>query len=226
MSEPGAIVYISRFASWAPGLCSAGDWREWAEGKREIAQSPDAPALEFTDPLFRRRLSQVSKMTIQALHGIMPIGEHTQTVFVSFRGEIGQQFKINRMVAENGDLSPAAFSHSVFNTPPALAAIALNLRAGYTAIYPGGNRFATGFLAAAAPLLAGRAGNIALVYADELCPPEYGGICREQYEPFAFAALLAREGPGVPVSPNSGAERFLDTPRDFLKHLYRYGARP
>ena len=162
-------------------------------------------------------------MTIQALHGLMPIGEQTKMVFVSFRGEIGQQFKINRSLAEDGDVSPAAFSHSVFNTPPALAAIALNLRAGYTAVYPGDECFETGFLSAAAPLLAGRAGECVLVYADELCPPEYGGICRE---PLAFAALLTAEAPGIPVSRNNGADSFRGTPRHFLKHLYLHGARP
>ena len=225
MSRPDKTVYVTRFASWAPGLSAAEDWQEWANGNREIAQSPDAPALEFTDPLFRRRLSQISKMTIQALHDLMPIGEQTKTVFVSFRGEICQQFKINRMLAEDGDVSPAAFSHSVFNTPPARAAIALDLRAGYTAVYPGSGRFDTGFLAAAAPLLAGKAEKIAFVYADERCPAEYGGVCREQYEPLAFAALLAAEGPGIPVSPHNGADGFLDTPREFLKHLYLTGAR-
>ena len=223
MSETGMAVYVRRFAAWAPGLESPEAWREWARGNREIELSPRAPALEFTDPLFRRRLSQISKMTIQALHGLMPIGEQTKMVFVSFRGEIGQQFKINRSLAEDGDVSPAAFSHSVFNTPPALAAIALNLRAGYTAVYPGDECFETGFLSAAAPLLAGRAGECVLVYADELCPPEYGGICRE---PLAFAALLTAEAPGIPVSRNNGADSFRGTPRHFLKHLYLHGARP
>jgi hypothetical protein len=232
MSKPAKTVYVSRFAFWAPGLHSAEEWQEWAEGKREIEQSSAAPALEFTDPLFRRRLSQLSKMTIQVLHDIMPIGEQTKTVFVSFRGEIGQQLKINRMLALEGDLSPAAFSQSVFNTPPAMAAIALDLRAGYTAIYPGNDRFDAGFLAAAAPLLSGAAERIALVYADELCPAEYGYQPLAEpgslpgpgspSGPFGFAALLEAEGPGVPVSPGGDS---LASPRDFLKYLVLNGAR-
>jgi hypothetical protein len=222
-------LYVRRFASWAPGLEGGEQWREWAEGKKRIEASGTAPALEFANSLFRRRLSQISRMTLQVLHEIMPIGEETKLVFVSFRGEIQQQFKINRMLFNEGDVSPAAFSQSVFNTPPAAAAIALNLRAGYTAVYPGGDRFATGFLAAAAPLLSGRAGEIVLVYADELCPPEYR--CPRESSPLAFAALLGPDPPGIPVSPDmaesSGNSKgnYLDSPQEFLAYLYLYGAR-
>jgi hypothetical protein len=200
----------------------AESWREWAAGKRELLQSPNAPALEFASPLFRRRLSQISKMTIQALHDIMPVGERTKVVFVSLRGEIGQQFTINRMLALEGDVSPAAFSQSVFNTPVALAAIALELRAGYTAVYPGNGRFDTGLFAAAAPLLCGSAEKTALVYADEQCPPEYG--CSLPEEPLAFAALLEAAGPGIPVALNPGESGgSFGSPAAFLKYLYLNG---
>ena len=222
MNGTGRTVYVSRFSSWAAGMDGAEAWREWAEGRRELPQSPNVPALEFTSPLFRRRLSQISKMTIQVLHGIMPVGEQTKIVFVSLQGEIGQQFKINRMLALEGDVSPAAFSQSVFNTPVALAAIALELRAGYTAVYPGGGRFDTGLFAASAPLLCGNAEKIALVYADEQCPPEYG--CSLPEEPLAFAALLEAAGPGIPIAPNSGeAGGSFQSPAAFLKYLYLNG---
>jgi hypothetical protein len=185
-------------------------------------------------------------MTIQVIGDLLPIGETTKIVFLSFRGEITRQFKINKMIIEEHSLMPAAFSHSVFNAPPALAAIALNLRAGYTAIYPGtagtsgdagtaaagkaaaagqaaadAGRFASGFLAAAAPILCGAAEKILLVYADELCPPEYGGLCPPVNEALAFAAELSlKQGAGAvpvqhPYRPGS--------PHDFLKYLYLYG---
>jgi hypothetical protein len=197
--------------------------------------SKEGPALEFTDPLFRRRLSQISRMTIQVLHDILPIGEETKIVFVSFRGEITQQFKINRMLIEEGDLTPAAFSLSVFNTPPALASIALNLSAGYSAVYPaatpqgaagvsaGDRRFVTGFLAAAAPVLCGSAAEIVLAYADELCPPEYDALCPPDNEPFAFAAVLSPDDGGIPleIPQQNRPKPPLDSPRGFLKYLCR-----
>jgi hypothetical protein len=157
-------------------------------------------------------------MTIQVLHDILPIGEDTKIVFVSFRGELTQQFKINRMLIQEGDLTPTAFSHSVFNTPPALGAIALNLRAGYSAVYPGDNRFDVGFLAAAAPILSGAAGEVVLVYADELGPPEYGGLLPAGNRPFAFAALLSADPAGAVPSPVGDA---LKSPENFLQYLYQ-----
>jgi hypothetical protein len=238
-----APLAVTRFASWAPGIMEqsgGGAWLEWARGRRKIALSPDGPALDFAGSqwlrlkakefaLFKRRLSQISKMTIQVLHDIMPIGGATPIVFVSFRGEIQQQFKINRMLALEGDISPAAFSQSVFNTPPALAAIALGLCAGYSAVYPGNGRFADGLLAAAAPLLAGAAKEIALVYADELCPPEYG--CTRPDPPLAFAALLSAQEPAAhePAAHGPNIPLAFDrdppvSPADFLKRLYLNGA--
>ncbi|GHT86141.1 hypothetical protein FACS1894137_11320 [Spirochaetia bacterium] len=138
-------------------------------------------------------------------------------MFVSFRGEIAQQFKINRMLIEEGDIKPAVFSLSVFNTPPALAAIALNLSAGYSAVYPAEDRFDLGFLAAASPILCGDAEETVLVYADELAPEEYGRLCPSCNEPFAFAALLSRGPRGPAVGAGAAA---LESPRAFLKHLY------
>jgi hypothetical protein len=216
------MVSVLRFTSWAPGLARAEDWREWAAGGREIEKSKAGPSLEFADPLFRRRLSQISQMTIQVLRGLMPFAEETKIVFVSFRGEIARQFAINRMLVEEGDLSPAAFSLSVFNTPPALAAVALNLRSGYSALYPAKDSFRTGFLAAAAPVLSGAVRESALVYADELCPSGYGPLCPEDARPFAFAALLGAPGGGgtlqVPLGDEGGGP--LASPEKFLAFLW------
>ena len=220
-------VYVSRFSSWAPGLNSPADWDEWARGQKESEASFESPSLDFAESkwlklspkefaLFKRRQSQISRMTIHVLHEIMPIGENTKTVFISFRGEITQQFKINRMLIEEGDISPSAFSQSVFNTPPALAAIALGLQQGYSAVYPGS--FNTGFLSAIAPLFSDNSDEVALVYADELCPCEYGSLCPQLDKPLAFAVLLSKDKQGIPVSPDSEC---LNSPKDFLKFIHQ-----
>jgi hypothetical protein len=212
-------IRVSRFSSWAPGLENQEDWKEWAWGNRQIPGTGKSPELAFTPPLFRRRLSQLSRMTIQVIHELLPLGERTKLVFLSFRGEITQQLNINRMLIEEGSLTPAAFSLSVFNAPIALASIALNLTAGYTAIYPGGNRFDTGLFSAAAPLLEDAARETVLVYADEWIPPQYGSLAPSGEEPLAFAVLLSRRKEGIPLMPADIPE----SPRDFLKFLCLYG---
>jgi hypothetical protein len=226
-------AYAARFAAWAPGFTGIEDWKAWARGERAIPQTTESPALEYTDPLYRRRLSQVSRMTIQVIHDVLPVEADTRLVFVSFRGELARQFSINRMLAEDGDIKPAAFSLSVFNTPPASAAIALNLEAGYTAVYPGNGSFRTGLMAALAPVVSGAVREILLVYADELCPGEYGAaaggyagsqgppdartpVCVQPWAPFAFAALLGRGSSGTPVAISGGEAA---TPEAFLKYL-------
>ena len=225
-------LYVPRFASWAPGLSSRAEWQEWAEGTRDIAESEESPGLEFVVGLFRRRLSQISRMTIQVIHDALPIGQDTKIVFVSFRGEIAQQLKINKMLVQDGFIMPAAFSHSVFNAPPALAAIALHLTAGYTAVYPpnpaaGAGHFDTGLLAAAAPVLCGDAEETLLVYADELCPPEYAALFRQKNRPLAFSALIsnrdgASEGGAAAIPlPQTGGAAEPESPAGFLRRLYR-----
>ena len=59
----------------------------------------EKPKLEFADPLFKRRLSQITRMTVQVLHDLVeecPAVREYKQVFVSFRGEIEREFTINR----------------------------------------------------------------------------------------------------------------------------------
>jgi hypothetical protein len=222
-----------RVSAWAPGLDGIHAWKDWAEGKREIAESGESPSMNFAefqrhgiDPgefkLFTRRLSQLSKMTIRVICEVLPLGEDTRIVFLSFRGEISRQFKINQMVIEEQSIMPAAFSMAVFNTPPAAASIALKLRAGYIALYPGNGRFGQGLLAAAAPVLSGMAEDVLLVCADELAPPEYGGL-RPQARPMAFAVVLSRRNDSASQPLNMGGSP-AGSPEDFLRFLIQSGA--
>jgi hypothetical protein len=183
--------------------------------------SPDEkePDIGFTDSRFRRRLSMISRMTIRVLHDLAPPAE-TKIYFVSFRGESERQFSINKMLFEEGDLLPAAFSLSVFNAPPALASMALNLNAGYSAVYPGENKFSSALLGAAASLSAAslmaaaqqkKSAFLALVYADEALIDEYKALEKEPIPAQAFAALLsAKAGPsGIPLPFRESPEAFL-----------------
>ena len=194
-------IYIARFSSWAPP-------------NETPSKSPD---LSFTDPLFRRRLSQISKMTIQVVHDILPVKDNTKLFFLSFRGEIAKQYSINKMIIQENAISPAAFSLSVFNAPIALASIALSLKGGYSANYPGGNSFSTGLNVACAELLTGKNEELVFVYADEAIPQEYSGIVLENPSPLAFALLLTQKNEAgfVPLSlieknSKDNAEAFLN----------------
>ena len=216
-------TYIARVSAWAPGVGSPGEWEEWAQDKRDITPGAKGPGLSFTEPMFRRRLSQISKMTVQVVHGLLPVGEGTKLFFLSFRGELSRQFQINKMLIEEKTLSPAAFSLSVFNAPAALATMALGLKGGYSALYPEKDSFASGLKAAEAALWSGAADEIAFVYADEEAPQEYHCFSGECPSPAAFGLLLSRvPGPGSP--PLSPLTKEGDSPLAFLKRLLLGGA--
>jgi hypothetical protein len=215
-------IYITRLSAWAPGIETSGEWDEWALGKRSISSEVKAPEIAYTDSTFRRRLSRISKMTIEIVHGLLPLGEDVKILFSSFRGELAREYQIFKMLGEEGAISPAAFSLSGFNTPVALASIAFGLKGGYSALYPAKNSFITCVKTAQAMLLSGRTEELALVYADESIPPECGCFFRECPRPAAFGLLLSRNSPlpSVPLSALNGEE---DNPLAFLKQLLLCG---
>ena len=226
----GPELYVTRFSAWAPGVENSGEWDEWARGRREIASGGKGPDITFTDSLFRRRLSTISRMTVQVVHDLLPVKENTRMLFVSFWGELSRQYQINKMLIEEKALTPAVFSLSVFNAPAALASIALGLKGGYSALYPGNNSFAAGLAAAEAALSEAAlsedalsedalseaaspdaTGELIFVYADEEAPPEYRSFFQSDHVPggqtpsVAFAVLLTRE-------PQPGGECREGTP--------------
>ena len=217
--------YIKRLSAWAPGLRNLSEWNEWAGGSREMCQGSENPDIAFTDPLLRRRLSQISKMTIQVVHDLLPLHDDTKIVFLSFRGELSKQYKINKMQIEEGTITPAAFSFSVFNTPVAVASMALGLKGGYTAIYPGENSFNAGLKTASAALHSGVPEELVFVYADEEVPEEYAYLLSERPSPFAFGLLLNRISGHVPLSSLTEAEGTcqIQTPLAYLKSLLLSG---
>jgi len=186
------------------------------------------PDISFTDSRFRRRLSMISRMTVRVVHDIMPIDHNTKLYFVSFRGELNQQFKINKMLIKEKEILPAAFSLSVFNTALALTAMALNLTAGYSAIYPGENNFFAALLGAGAALHASPAGafsakQLVLVYADEEPLSEYKSL-EKNAKSLALAVLFSLGddcGGGFPLSGISTED--CESPERFLSALETAG---
>ena len=78
-------IYISSITKWAPGLTDDETlWQNWLNGDAQIEQSKESPKLEYTEPLFRRRLSQITKMTVHVVHSLLEktdISKETKLVF-------------------------------------------------------------------------------------------------------------------------------------------------
>ena len=209
-------IFISDISAWAPGI---GDeeakWQDWIDGKAQIVQSKESPKLEYTDPLFRRRLSQITKMTVHVIHNLLEktnVDKNTKIVFVSLRGEIEREFTINKSLIEDNMILPASFSLSVFNTPVS------------SVIFPSKNNFADAFKTAVAPVLAGIEEKIIFVYADELVPDYYGDKRPQENIPCAFSFLVnskdntEKNGKYIKMTTDDFDEISV-SPVDFLQYI-------
>ena len=217
-------LYFSDITTWAPGLQSDSElWQEWANDVIPINQSKEVPKLEYTDPLFRRRLSQITKMTVHVIHELIEkthIDKETKLVFISQRGEIARTFSVTKTLIEENMILPAGFSLSVFNTPISSATLAFGLKGGYSVIYPSRGNFAYAFKAAAAPVLAGTEKQVIVVYADELVPEAYGDKWSAENYPLAFAGILSSDKKSNCISFDDFSN-VPESPMEFLKLILK-----
>jgi hypothetical protein len=186
---------IAARAAWAPGLAGPSDWAEWAAGARAIEDSDSTPELSFLPSLFKRRLGPLDRMVLQAGHEALGGRAAAATVLATKYGEIGQQYKISDALARSGEVSPAAFSLSVFNAPASLLSISEHGRGGATTVHAGEASFSAGLICGLG-LLAAASAPLLLVAADELVPEAYSSIQRDRGLPFAVAFLLESGGEG------------------------------
>lgn len=192
-------VFVSAWSAWAPGIQSPEEWRAWAQGERTLQSASDNPPLAHVDPLFKRRLSQLTRMTIQVGHEALAGQPPMKIAFASTYGEIGQQCKItDRLIAE-GEVSPANFSLSVFNTPVAALSIAEKNTEGYVAVYPGKDAFRLGFIESASAILSGAERARLFITADELLPAPYAELEGGSPPPYALALVLSAGPSGIRV---------------------------
>ena len=217
-------LFASSACAWAPGVStpagSTDRWQLWKDGLVKITDDKLSPKLEFTDALFRRRLSQLTKMTIQVLHDVLAHRADCtgcKVAFVSLRGEIARELSVNQMLFEDKAILPAAFSLSVFNASPAAATIALGLHGGYTAIFPSQGSFRAALLAACAPVCSHDEEKLLFVYADEKIPDCYASLAPRDALPLSFATVLSAQGGEGSVELDT--DNLPGTPETFLRMI-------
>jgi len=181
-------VYITKWSFWSPG-----------EG------SSDAPPLPFVSPMIRRRLSQLTRMTLHAVHEVSQGKPNIKITFSSEYGEITQQLKISEEILESNTVSPAKFSNSVFNTPVAISTIVEKSTVGYSAICSGKDSFYSGFCECLAAISSGDGKERIFVHGDELIPKPYQILANGQNTPFVIALLFS-------LTPSNNS---IEVPKDF-----------
>lgn len=144
--------------------------------------------------MFRRRLSQLSKSSLQVAFDCLQGEKHVPTVFASRHGEMHQLVKLLTSIITGEEVSPAAFSMSVHNTASGLLSIADENRTPTTSTSAGQFTFEHAFIEAVGILNHGPSEKVLLVVADECIDKSYRGILQKADPPLAIALLLANTG--------------------------------
>ena len=103
--------------SWNCAILNSFFW-EPSEDSQDVDVS-------FVPMMLRRRCSPLTKMCFSASHQCIPEGADVPVISVSKYGEIQRQYAISKKIIETKEVSPTAFSLSVFNTAIALLGISL-----------------------------------------------------------------------------------------------------
>jgi hypothetical protein len=201
---------IEHWAAWAPGVETPAKWRLWAQGDIQISDE-GSPDVDFLPPMFRRRLSRLSRMALRAAYDCL--GKNpapVRTVFCSRHGELARTAELLNSIVAAEALSPTAFSMSVHNTASGLYSIAQQDKSASSAVASGIDTLESGFLDAVCALNASAEPGMMLVIADERPPEPFNTVVDMDLPAYAAAFLLARNKPGrgitLKLSGDSAAE--------------------
>lgn len=185
-------IYLEKSYCWAPRM-DAKAWKDWAEGFRKIPYCQDNPPIDFLPAKSLRRMNQMTRMTLGALHAMLPLDEETPLYFVSTFGEAGLQLELEREYHLEKEIHPATFSNSVYNAPLGNATILLGQHNPYSCLFPRRGDGKSALMTAIAPLVSGRKEEVILIVCEEALPPAYAAIDPGgENEPFVYALKLTR----------------------------------
>lgn len=146
--------------------------------------------LSFIDPMLRRRMSQLTKISLKVAHDCVHDLPSVRFVYASRHGELHRTTDMLENLAAGESLSPSAFSLSTLNASAGLFSILRNDTAPATAVTASMESFGYGFLEACLQFAACPWPPVLFVYADQPLPDIYGGCANDETRPCAIAMLL------------------------------------
>jgi hypothetical protein len=178
-SAPNASTWILPVARWVL----------WDAALQGIG-SPSPIDLSFIDPMLRRRLSPLAKMTLKVAHDCAQDLPAVRFVYASRHGELTRTTSMLNDLALGESISPTAFSMSVLNSSPGLFSILRRDMTPSTAISSSVESFGNGLLEAYIQMVENPSIPVLLVYADEPAPDIYGNMEPEDGSAHAIGLLL------------------------------------
>lgn len=196
---------IHRWAAWAPGLQDDSSWIHWLNHPVALSDSGETPALVEMPANMRRRANRSGRAALQATYWSNP--ENNPIVFASRYGEIDRSVEMLEQLADEGTVSPTAFSMSVHNAVGALFSIAARHKGNYTAIASGEETVEAAF-AEALGLLADGEPYVTVVYYDAPLPEPYRQFAEHEARLHAWACQIRLvESGGFSISPGASCAR-------------------
>jgi hypothetical protein len=164
-------------------------WAAWDA----LAADQAAPDVNFVEPMLRRRLSRLAKMSLRVAHDCVQDLPRVRLVFASRHGELTRTTAMLEDIADRSPLSPTAFSLSVLNASSGLFSILRTDTTPSTAISAAESSFGFGLLEAAIQFADDPETPVLFVYADEPLPLVYGVEQATTGPAHALALLLSGE---------------------------------
>ena len=156
--------------------------------------------VSFVPMMLRRRCSQFTKLCFAASQRFIAEGMSLPIISVSKYGEIQRQYAISKKIIETQEVSPTAFSLSVFNTAIGLLGISLKNHASAQAFSTMSYQLEAGLIHALSFLENHREEEkLLLLVGEERLPEAYQNISAETNTPFIAAFLLSLHGTGYTV---------------------------
>lgn len=203
-------VAVDQWAAWAPGVETPGDWEQWARGERQFGPLDAKPAVSFVKPLARRRLSRLSRMSLEVAEACR-LGETVPFyVFCSRFGEYDRTVDALKGLARGEPMSPTVFSQSVHNTSAGHFTINNKDQTPTTTIAASEATLEGGFLEAWTALDRGTVSRAMVVYHDEPLLEPYKRPYPVLDVPIAAAFVIGLPTSGAKLSlgwePNSATQ--------------------
>lgn len=148
----------------------------------------------YLTPRQRRRLSAISKLTLDIAVGCMDGHHQVPTVFTSRYGEVDRMAGLLESICSGEEASPTGFSLSVHNTSSGLFSIQTGNQCPSTAVSAGHDSLTAGLIEAVSQLGAGVSQILLVVFEDRM-PEVYQSFASKNEFPIAAAFLLRAGGP-------------------------------
>ena len=173
---------IDSWAAFAPGMASAGQWKNWAIEPRwpRLDAAPALAPVAGMPALLRRRLGPLGRMAAQVAFECLHSKPEMPVIFSSRYGDVVRSLDLLGDYSRGDRVSAADFALSVHNSIGAVISISRN-DAGHYSSVAGGETSAAAGLVEAVGLLDDGAPQVMLVHYDTCLPGDHAAFADEPF---------------------------------------------